>query len=520
MKKFIIAAVSAILAGAMAACSGGASAGGAEDTPSATDAPVVTNEPKETVYEELDDPLTLTDVKTVKINAESRHQTIESFGASGAWWCQFVYASKKARDEAATLLFDPVEGIGLNAFRYNIGGGSADNGSKSRDGITDPWRRAFSFETAPGVYDWDRDAGAVWFMRRAAELGADEIVMFVNSPLERLTINGKAYGDPGYKTNIAPENYEEFAKYVLDVAEHFKEEGLPIKYISPINEPAFEWAGGQEGCHYEPAEAVNVLKTFVNAIGERDGLDGVEISAPEGSSWRNSPSQWEDDTLGLCRRIMHDSVLGKYFTALDNHSYWSTRDVKKNFKAVFSKSYPDVKLRMSEWCEMVNGRDTTMDSAFVLAEQIYEDMTVLDTVSWHYWIAVSCYDYRDGLIYYDNGKLTTPKRLWSMGNYSRYIDRGYTRIDVSAGGMSDVLVSAYDGVNENGEPETVLVFINRGSEQNVTFTGLDTSVYNRISVNVTSNAYDLENTYYGRFADGTAVTIPRNSVTTVVISGK
>lgn len=470
----------------------------------------------------LYDQLELTDVHTVTVDASVRHQTIESFGASGAWWSQIVGENRATRDTIATLLFDPEKGIGLNCYRYNIGGGSRNAGANSPS-IGDVWRRTYSFETAPGEYDWSRDSGAVWMMTKAAELGVDEIVMFVNSPIERLTKNGRTYADSSMtdKSNLHPSNYDAFAKYVLDVAEHFKSEGLPIKYISPVNEPQYGWdyppenVWGQEGCHYSNTELVNILKLFVERLEERDGLDGVQISAPDGGSWNA-------DTLEFCVMIARDKLLREKLAGIDNHSYWTETETKKTFKRTIDRVAPGITLRESEWCEMVNGRDLSMDSALVLAKTVYEDMTILDVVSWQYWIAVSCYDYRDGLIYVDaqGNNVQTPKRLWAMGNYSRFIDRGYTRVDCSFD-IPDVYVSAYEGVNENGEKETVLVFVNpEKTVRSIGFSGLDTSVYNRISVNVTDRSHDLAETYYAAFLDGTAVTIPPQCVATVVISGK
>ncbi len=526
MKKisfFSFAILILMLAIALIACGG---SGSGNDTDAGSDAsvtPDVTNAPETAPETEppIEDQLTLSDVKTITVDAGKRHQEIESFGASGAWWAQFIGVNNKTRDRIAELLFDPKTGIGLNCYRYNIGGGSQGAGSNSPS-IGDMWRRTYSFEKSPGVYNWKRDAGAVWMMKKAAELGVDEIVMFVNSPLERLTKNGRTYADKELPTsNIDPKNYDEFAKYVLDVAEHFKvDEGLPIKFISPINEPQYGWnyppenVWGQEGCHYNNREIVNVLKVFVEELGKRGGLDGVEISAPEGGSWN-------DDTLAFNLAIMKDDILGKYFTAIDNHSYWTTASTKRVFKAQMDKVAPDVKYRESEWCEMENGRDLTMDSAFTLAEVIYDDMTILDCVSWQYWIAVSCYDYRDGLIYTDaqGNNVQVPKRLWAMGNYSRFVDRGYTRIDCKSP-VNTVKMTAYEGTNERGDKETVIVVINKGaSDQNVNFAGLD-SAYNRISVNVTDKKHDLERTYYGEFKDGTAVTIPAGSVTTIVVSAR
>ena len=55
---------------------------------------------------------------------------------------------------------------------------------------------------------------------------------------------------------------------------YFIEKGVPVKYISPINEPQWSWGGdwvGQEGCHYEPEQALAVFKVFAQKIKESGG---------------------------------------------------------------------------------------------------------------------------------------------------------------------------------------------------------------------------------------------------------
>jgi O-glycosyl hydrolase len=513
MKK-ILCVILALAAAFSVSCSSGRTDAAADSTENTAAADTVASaDTTAKAEEELDMQLTLTDVKTVRIDTTERYQTVESFGASGAWWAQNVggwtdkmSGGTETREYIARLLYDPVEGIGLTCFRYNIGAGSANG--RAGD-ISDPCRRAETFEVSPGEYDWERDKNAVWFMRRAVELGADEIVMFVNSPPVRLTASGLAHAKKNQsdKSNLPRENYGEFAKVTLDIVEHFVSEGLPVKFVSPINEPQWDWDGGQEGCHYDADEAVDVLAAFAGELSSRPALADVELSAPEGGEWKNA-------TLTLCSRILKDERLAGVIKTLDNHSYWSDADDKRSFARFMEARFPGVGLRCSEWCEMVNGRDMTMDSALNLALCIHEDMTILNCASWQYWIAVSCYDYRDGLIYVsmNTHKVSVPKRLWAMGNYSRYIKRGYVRVGCSldAAGVSSSAYLGPDGL--------VAVFVNTGAiDANIDFSGVP-SEYSRVSVIVTDKTRDLERTYYGELLPTTAVVVPRCSVTTVVLN--
>ncbi|MCD8117910.1 MAG: hypothetical protein LUE29_00215 [Lachnospiraceae bacterium] len=449
---------------------------------------------------------------TLTVDESITYQTIESFGASGAWWSQDVGGwtnevdtGEEAREYIARLLFDPETGIGLTNYRYNLAAGYEN----STEGITDSWRRGENFETEPGVYDWTKDENSVWFLKKAVEYGVEDVVFFVNSPIERLTITGSSYGaadEDGNTSNLAPENYEAFAKYVLDVTEHFvTEEGIPVTTISPINEPQWEWTSGQEGCHYTTTEMVDVLKVFINAISERDALDGVTISAPESGEWSNTGTAY-------FKAILADEELASYFTTLDSHSYWTDASGKKSFMTLMSTLGFTGSLRTTEWCEMTNGKNVTMASALPLAEEINDDLTILNVVSWQYWIAVSCYDYRDGLIYVNKtGKtVTVPKRLWAMGNYSKFIRPGAVRVD-AAFDSEDVDTSAFLGT----DGELIVVIINdNDTAATINLTGIEG--YTAMQVHTTDADYDLECTYDGDYADSVEVT--RKSVTTLVFT--
>lgn len=474
----------------------------------------------ETTQEATANPMDTAKEIEISIDENDVHQTIEGFGASGAWWSQKAGGWTKiqkngleTREYIAKLLFDREEGIGLNTYRYNIGAGSADSGNGD---ISDSWRRAESFETEAGVYDFSKDKNAVWFVKRATELGVTDIVMFANSPLERLTITGNAHGQTGCSpdgkttSNLAPENYGEYAEYFLDVAEHFIDEGYPIKFISPINEPQWEWVSGQEGCHYEPEEVVAFLKVFIEKKEEREKLKDVEITVPESGEWGNTNYKYME-------AILKDEYLSEYFSSIDNHSYWSDKNAKATFKSWLNKQgFENLKLRTSEWCEMVNGIDYTMDSAINLAKEINDDLTVLDVVSWQYWIAVSCYNYRDGLIYVSKSgeNITVPKRLWAMGNFSKFVRPGYKRVAANTT-ASSVDVSAFKGNNGTND-EMILVIINSGvAGRKYDISSLAGS--SQVKVYTTDKTFNLEDTTDERYSDGNIYLSPQ-SVTTIVVS--
>lgn len=391
----------------------------------------------------------------IKVDYNKIYQKIEGFGASGAWWAQDVGGWTNIGG-IMDLLYDKEKGIGLNIYRYNIGAGKPCK-------TNDPWRSTESVEVSPGVYDLSRDKNAVNAMKEAVKRGA-EVVLFANSPPARLTKSGYSSGETTGKPNLPPENEEEFAKYLVDITELFLKEGIPVKYLSPINEPQWEWKDGQEGCHYEPEQVISLSRKVALELQNRNVP--VKISIAESGKWYD-----QDYTLSLYKKIMSDEVLSKAIDHYAVHSYWSNANDKKNAAVYFSQYKDMIPLHMTEWCEMKNGRDMGMDAALVLAKTIHEDMTILSVSTWEQWLAVSKGDYRDGLVYVDvpSRKYAAAKRMWSFGNYSKFIKSGYQRIKVDSEDK-DLLTTAY--VNPKTE-ETVIVVINPSKEKKtVSFNGL------------------------------------------------
>ncbi|MFZ9024692.1 MAG: glycoside hydrolase, partial [Anaerohalosphaeraceae bacterium] len=222
-----------------------------------------------------------TQAEVIEIDPSQRFQTIEGFGASGAWWAQSVGAwPKDKREPILKLLYESQDGIGLTIYRYNIGAGSGND-------IKDPWRSAETFEVSQGKYDWTRDASAVRLLNRVCELGAERVILFANSPPVRMTRSGYAYAskETGV-SNLPKEMYPEFATYLADIAEHFiTEMNIPVYAVSPINEPQWKWdTNKQEGCHYKPDEVADLIKLMIKEVSRRK-ID-IQVDAPESGSWK------------------------------------------------------------------------------------------------------------------------------------------------------------------------------------------------------------------------------------------
>lgn len=435
---------------------------------------------------------------TVVIEPNKTYQTMEHFGASAAWWAQAVGTwPEETRSTMLDRLFDRKKGIGLNLIRYNIGGG------KEGTDIADPWRSAESPLDGQGNLDWSRDAAAVRVIDGAVARGAG-VILFTNSPPAAMTVTGRTTGNRK-ETNLRPDQREAFAKFLADCAVSLAaERRWPLVAVSPMNEPQWDWqpSKGQEGSYYDPDDAVAILKA-VTAEFRRRNLT-TPISAIESGEWKllNNVKYlkiWDDPELR--------GALNHYAV----HSYWSDAEDKAALFQLVTARYPGLKFWQTEWTEMKAGKDTGMDSALVLARTVHDDLVEGQASSWQYWIAVSKYDYRDGLLYANetNQSFEATKRLWALGNWSRFLFPGARRVGVTASGAT-LSASAF----QNPDGSLVCVLINTG-ETALTRVSLQLPFEGgSMTVAETSEFRDLETVYTG---PRKSLTLAARSVATVVV---
>ena len=441
------------------------------------------------------------------------YQTIEDgFGASGCWWAPDVggwnvqtQEGEDIREAIARLLYDDETGLGLDIYRYNIGAAvTPDKGKYSHY-----WRTVESPVDQNGNYDINRDANGRYMLNLALKYGASEVVLFANSPPNNLTKNGKGHSSDG-KCNIASENYQKYAQYFCDVAEHFIQEGIPVVALSPINEPEWEWKGGQEGCHYEPNEARDLYEVFIKEMEGRRDLEGVKLSIYESGVVAGRIYEYLE-------AFMDSDIIRPYLTTLDVHSYWASIQDKAAFNKYLQEKYPELKVSMTEWCQMQNGREGGMNPAYAIAHIILDDLIYLNATGWQYWLAVSCYHYEDGLLYVsveDKDDLQRPLRYYAFAQFTKYVEKGAVRIESEIGlkDRGEETLRNCSFINPNGE--LVTIYINSGDDVEIYHVGLPKE-YKYYEVHST-DASNLNNLIASGGRRESHINIPAQSITTVV----
>jgi O-glycosyl hydrolase len=474
---------------------------------------------------------------TITIDVSKTYQTISNFAASDAWAGQFVGNWPDAkREKIADLLFSldnnadgSPKGIGLSLWRFNIGGGSTQQGNAS--GIKDEWRRAESFLNNDGSYNWQKQAGQIWFLKAAKKRHVNQFLGFTNTPPVPFTSNGKAYANAG-KVNIAPDKYDAFADYLVNTVKGIEKiSNIKFDYISPVNEPQWDWSdGGQEGCPYSNAEIAGLVRSINNKFNENN-INSSILVAEAGSInylFTKGDKPGKGNQVSDFFKPGSPNYLGNLANVSNTiaaHSYFTTSPLQVSVKA--RKALADtiagvtgLNFWQSEYCILGdnageisgNKRDLGINAALYLASVIHTDLAVANASAWQWWTAISPYDYKDGLIYIDknktDGNFYSSKMLWAFGNYSRFVRPGATRVEagVSAGAAPKLLVSAF-----KKDKALTLVIVNPSADDITVKLDAGTTKVQFASSYLTSQNAELQ---AGKIS-GSSSMIPGRSVVTI-----
>lgn len=458
---------------------------------------------------------------SLNVNLANTHQTIHSFGASDAWSSKFVgtWNDVSKKNQIADYLFSMdtlssgnPKGIGLSLWRFNIGAGSFEQGDSS--GIPDDYRREECFQNPDGSYDWNKQKGQQWFLNAAKQRGVKYLLGFAVSPPVQMTINGKAYGMGTSQFSLKPSKFNDYADFLMQVCKHFQSTNTPLDFISPINEPQWNWGSSpsQEGTAASNTDIANLVKILgpdlqsngVNtkiAVGEAGQINFLNTAY--GTNQGNQISDWFSASspgfIGNVPNLENTISYHSYFTTCPDDKLIQTRQAAD---AARTSTNSSLQLWMTEFgvlgdiCGNLNGspRNTNIDYGLYVAKVIENDLAVANVSSWQWWLGISPYNYSDALVYISSpggvidpelsktdGLVSDSKQLWCLGNFSRFVRPGMKRIDANINNQTDpayaagtIMVSAYvDAASKT----LVIVLINEQTNiANLSFSGLGTGV--------------------------------------------
>jgi glucuronoarabinoxylan endo-1,4-beta-xylanase len=344
------------------------------------------------------------------VNPSSTYQKIDGFGAADVW-------AGPLTTEQATLLFDPANGIGLSLLHIGI----ETTGQPMGSGAVSDAQAASAF----GVKVW-----ATSWSPPASDKG-----------------NNNVYCTDSSTAHLIPGNYDAWASTLAAFPATFKElSGVQLYAISAQSEPD-SCAPTHESCLYSAIELVNFAKVLGPKLAALN--PPVKLIAPETATWSNL---WSGDNYG--NAILNDSA------ASDAVDILGTHDVGDGG---LSRPSPPAGNKHPVWETSVfdgSGPAPDIGAGISIAQSIYAALTSGGASAWHYWWLVTLGNDGEGLLLQNGDTSNPPKRLYTVGNFSKFVRPGYVRVDVSGAVPSGVQLVAFLNPADGTE---VIVAINSGT---------------------------------------------------------
>ncbi len=363
----------------------------------------------------------------VTIDPTRRNQTLEGWGVSLCWWANMSGRWTDERLDTLVHWLTSPEGLNYNIFRYNIPGGDdpqwrhCELHHMAKPGSGKGLRAEMAgFKAYPdSPYDWQADSAQIRVMLKIRAARPDAIFeAFSNTPPWWMTVSGCCAGhDDPSKDNLRTDQYTAFSQYLIDVCRHFRDSlGITFRTLEPFNEPYTNYwnrSGSQEGCHFEPASQVALLKVL-HPLLLRSGL-AMQLSASDETATKASLRDLE--VYGDATRM-----LGQW----NVHTYKATNSERRAIRELTRQK--GLRLWMSESGDGGRG----LHGNLAMLQRLFDDMRYLQPVAWVDWQYAEEFTDQWNLV----------RTRWTEQSYeripnfyvrqqvTRFIRQGYTFLDV------------------------------------------------------------------------------------------
>jgi glucuronoarabinoxylan endo-1,4-beta-xylanase len=272
---------------------------------------------------------------------------------------------------------------------------------------------------------------------------------FVEAP-EVVKFGGKVWAAPwsptaSYKDNnninngghLNTSSYDAWATALAAFPAYFKQNaGVDLWGMSPQNEPDF--VASYRSCIFSASQ----MNAFIKVLGPKlQALTPpVKVIAAEPDVWSHT---WNDgDKYGVA--IEGDATVSSLVEIIATHDYGSNNNGT-------TRPAPPAGVKHHIWqTEITYTSGAAIGPGLDIARGIYSGVTSGGASGWHYWWTQS---------FMDGGSTSSPpKRVYAMGNFSKFVRPGYVRVGISGAPSSVQIVPFY-----NSDGTVAIVALNSGS---------------------------------------------------------
>ncbi len=377
----------------------------------------------------------------IVINPSTTFQTMDGFGAADVW------ASNPLNTAQVTLFFDPVNGIGLSLLHIGM---DPDGQPMYSSAVADA-QAASEF----GVKVW----ASAW------------------SPPANTKGNSNVNCTDSNTTHLLTSGYDSWASALAGFPATFKNlSGVQLYAISVQSEPD-SCSNSHASCLYSAAEMVN----FIGVLGPKLAAlsPPVKLLAAESAQWSNL---WSGSNYG--NAILNDSAASAAVAIVATHD--------RSASGLTRPSPPATNTHPIWQTEAYDESGTTspdIGHGISIAQSIWAAVTSGGASAWHYWWLVTLGNDAEGLLLQNGDTSNPPKRLYTVGNFSKFVRPGYLRIGVSDSVPSGVQMAAFFNPADS---TVVIVAINSNtSAQSVSLSISGTTAPSQVTPWVTSASDNL-----------------------------
>ena len=391
------------------------------------------------------------------VNFNQVGQTLDGFGVAEADVAGQLYVHPK-RDEIMGQLFGE-EGLDVNILRGEV--------YPHYSMTPGEWKFETEANYVPTDVNEMKRVSQFWVSKEAKKYGVDKLFFSTwSAPAwmkEGNQVNAEFIASHG---SVKPEHYQDFANYLADFTEAYKQAGLDVYAVSPVNEPNYE--ANWNSCRWSEAQLADFIANYMGPTFEKRGVNSQIIFG--------ELAQWSTLLLGnfnvVSAKKYVENVLDanpdvtKYADIAAGHGY-NIPVIPYEFPIVeYDKAKAaGLKTWLTEISTAMDKYDPSMNNGLHWAEVVQKYLMNAKVNAFCWWNGARNTETNESMIKLSASDYQLPKRFYTYGNYTKFIKPGSQQISVSRqrGVPVTLLLTSFKKDNQY-----VIVAVNKSSRATTT----------------------------------------------------